>query len=204
MNIEKAEERVAPTPSRRRLMRGAAWAVPTVIVTSAAPAFAASPVACPPTPTPGAWTTSHSGTLGPTTTGGYGWSPSEPYNFNEYQDNGSSSATLVITTTTTINVISGTTYTLNTPMTWGYGNGNASQSTTQTVALSIDTTQVFSVTSRSSQLGAAGTTTNVPGTYTANSTGPVTMRLTFTLAPKTQQANDDFTVFAPKFTRCMR
>lgn len=35
-----------PTPSRRTIARGAAWAAPAVVLGAAAPAFASSPVAC--------------------------------------------------------------------------------------------------------------------------------------------------------------
>lgn len=44
-----------PTPSRRRLARTALWAVPTVAVATAAPAYAASLVACPTIPNSSTW-----------------------------------------------------------------------------------------------------------------------------------------------------
>lgn len=194
----------AATPTRRRLMRSLAWATPTVIVSTASPAFAASSVVCPTTPPATAWTTTTTGDLGPTGSGGFGWNTSSPYQFNEYRDNGSTAQNLVITTSTTVNLVAGTTHTLDVPFSWGYGNRIADQSTPQTVTLTIGNTQVFSIATRSPSLGVAGSTTQVAGTYTATTTGPVTMQLTFTVSPKTKDANDDVVITAPVFTRCVR
>lgn len=190
--------------TRRTVARGALWAVPTMVVATASPALAASSVPCIVVPPPPQWVTSYVGTFGISTSGGYGWSTGSPYNFNEYRDNGSATEPLVITTTATVNVIGGATYTMTTPVQWNYGNSFQSQSTTQSVALTIGSQQVFSVTTRSSPLGPTNSTTQVPGTYTATDSGPVSMTLTFTIAPRTSSANDDMIVTVPTFTSCMR
>lgn len=191
--------------TRRTVARGALWAVPTMVVATASPALAASPVPCFVVPPPPQWTTpAISGTLGNEGSGGFGWSTGSPYNFNEYRDNGSATEPLVITTTATVNVISGATYTMTTPVQWNYGNSFQSQSTPQSVTLTIGSQQVFSVTTRSSALGPTNSTTQVAGTYTATSTGPVSMTLTFTLTPRSKSANDDMIVTVPTFTSCTR
>lgn len=191
--------------TRRTVARGALWAVPTMVVATASPALAASSVPCIVVPPPPKWTKPEvSGTLGIPTSGEYGWNDSTPYNFNEYRDNGSTTQPLVITTTATVNVIGGATYIMRTPVQWNYGNGQRDSSTTQSVTLTIGSQQVFSVTTRSSALGPTNSKTQVAGTYTATSTGPVSMTLTFTLTPRSKSANDDMIVTVPTFTSCTR
>lgn len=188
---------------RRRLVRNLAWVTPAIVVGAPAPSFAASPVPCPTMPPGNTWSTTYSGAPGATSSGGFGWNAEPPYNFNVYRDNGSTSDTLVFTTTTEVDLQAGVAYTLSTPIWWGYGNGQASQSTPLTVSLRIGATDLFSVPTRTAPLGTPGNSTLVR-TYTATSSGPTTVRLRFSVSPRTQQANDDIRLTLPSFTRCVR
>lgn len=188
--------------SRRGLAKGAAWATPVIALGALAPAYAASPVPCPQLPTPSSWTTTVSGTLGPDSSGGYGWNATAPYRFDVYRDNGSTTAPLTITTSTTLAVRSGVTYTLNTPIYWGYGNGVAAQSTAQSVSLTFGPQNVFTATTRSGQLSTPGNTA-IASSYTAGTTGNITVTLTFTVTARgSRAANDDIILTMPSFTRC--
>lgn len=188
---------------RRRLVKNLAWVTPAVVVGAPAPAFAASPVPCPTMPPGNTWSTTYSGTLGTSTSGGFGWNAEPPYNFNVYRDNGSTSDTLVFTTRTSVDLQAGVTYTLSTPIWWGYGNSQASRSTPLTVSLRIGATDVFSVATRTAPLGTPGESTLVR-TYTATSSGPTEVRLRFSVSPRTRQSNDDIILTMPSFTRCVR
>lgn len=192
-----------PTPTRAALVKGVAWAIPTVAVAGLAPAFAASRP-CPTVPSGTQWTTTSSGTLGPSSSGSYTWN-SAGTQWTVYRDNGSNSATLTFTTTTTIsNLIPGQSYTMRIPIQWGYGNGNASQSTGATARVIVGGTQVLSRATRSSTgLGTSpGTATYTTNSFTATGT---TMQLQYqvVISARTLQANDDIIMSLPTFDNCV-
>lgn len=192
-----------PTPTRAALVKGVAWAIPTVAVAGAAPALAASRP-CPTVPSGTGWATIYSGTLGPSSSGSYSWN-SAGTQWTVYRDNGSTTGSLTITTTTTIsNLIPGQSYTMRIPIQWGYGNGIASQSTGAIGRVNVGSTTVLSRATRSST--GLGTTPGI-ATYTTNSftaTG-TTMQLQYqvVISARSLQANDDIIMSLPTFTNCV-
>lgn len=192
------------TPSRATVVKGAAWAIPTIALASAAPATAASPLPCPTVPGGSDWSLTYSGTLGPASTGAYSWN-SAGTQWTVYRDNGSSSSTLTFTTTTTIsNLIVGRSYSMRIPISWGYGNGVANQSTGATARVIVDGTTVLSRATRSSAgLGTSpGGATYTATSFTATSTS-MQLQYQVIISAKTSQANDDIIMSVPTFANCV-
>ncbi|GAA1943289.1 hypothetical protein [Nocardioides hwasunensis] len=169
----------APRPTRRTLTRAAAWTVPVVAVATAAPAFAASPCNCPEfyfQPFP------NSGTLG------NGWAIStvsgtqEGGGTNQFISGGvfdppgdpAAGNTLVVQAARTICVTAGRTY----RFTYGY-TAYLANPRPQTSVLRVNGVNVTGSTIDTTSSGASGSRAV---TWTANTTGNVTMAFVHTTA----------------------
>lgn len=192
------------TPSRATVVKGAAWAIPTIAVAGAVPAFAASRP-CPSVPSGSQWTTTYSGTLGSTSSGSYAWNAAGTQ-WSVYRDNGSSANTLTFTTSTTISgLIVNQTYTMQLSIRWGYGNGVANQSNGGSARVNIGGMTRLNRATRTSGDGGLGTSPGVSNysiTFTANATS-MPLQYQVVLNPRTLQASDDFVFTAPTFSNCI-
>lgn len=213
--------------SRRTLARGAAWAAPTVALAVAAPAVAASPpVNCPEMPTGSAWAVSSSGSLDsdPAVWNGD--------TLQVETDNTSTTASNTLDYTTTIPVEAGTRYTISFEVQTRAGYGSTGCATTPSqfnvflnsgggfsrvinttsapnhpnitsIAPPTNCTEPGPGTAEWGADGTVGATETVSFTYTATSTGSISVRMRFFLQniEDGTEANDDWRV-TPYFESC--
>ena len=182
-------------------MRGAAWSVPVVSLAAAAPAFAASPIACPIVPPSGSWTTTTNGTLGSFTSGGFAW---EDDKWVVFRDNGSNAAPLTFTSTSpAMTVVPGATYEISFPFWWGFGNGNANSSTAGTFDVLFNNASQKSLTTRTAAAGTPSVWATQNFTYVVPAgTTSVTIAYRYVLTPRSLAASDDIVVGRLSFTDC--
>lgn len=186
------------SPARRTVVRGAAWAAPTIVLGSAAPAWAASPVACPDIPALSSWTRTIAGTFVPGTGGDKRFSNAIRV------DGDSQDGAVTVTFTTAIQMTAGTTYSLSPSVKWNYGQNKSDASAPQSARLTIGSQTLFDVTTQLAPLTAPGET-QFPSTYTPTTTGAVTVTLTFIVSARgTRSFSDDITVTIPAFSSCTR
>jgi hypothetical protein len=175
--------------------------VPVVSLAAVAPAFAASPIACPIIPPTGSWTTTASGTLGPLGSGGFAW---EDDKWIVWRDNGSNSASLTFTSTSPeMTVVPGAKYEISFPFWWGYGGGSSSASTAGTFEVLFNGVSQKSLTTRAAGLPAGWTTQNFTYTVPAGTTS-VTIVYRYVLTPRTRATSDDIVVRPLSFDNCAR
>ena len=195
-------------PTRRTLVRGAAWSVPVVSLAAAAPAFAASPITCPIVPPSDLWTTTTTGTLGTFSSGGFAW---ENGSWIVYRDNGSTADPLTFTSTSpAMTVVPGATYEVSFPFWWGYGNGNVNSSTAGTFDVLFNGASQKSLTTRTPAVDAnAAAAGSQPGSTTQNfsyvvpaGTTSVTIVYRYVLTPRSRSASDDIVVGRLSFNNC--
>ena len=173
-----------------------------VVVSATAPAFAASPVVCPIVPSGGSWSpTTFTGTLA-TKADSYGW---DDGSWVVYRDNGSTTQPLVFTSSSpSIPVAPSATYRGSFAYTWGYGNGQASQSAQGTFQILINNVVVKTL----SRPGTPLTTTAQPVTYMVPSrTTSIVVTYRYIISaqgssPNTRPASDDITAGRFIFTQC--
>lgn len=220
-----------PKFRRRALTAGAAWAVPTVVLSSAAPALAASSVACPVMPTDAtAWRRGVSGTVNG---GAAGWSGGR---LEFKTDANQSSGTATVTYAATVAVVAGTSYEMTFILQVAPGYATVAPSSCIAVTSNLDITASVGsqtqtlVTATSNATNAGSRTVVAPnvrctsggtgysnfGAYTVDNasitqhkvftpttSGTMTLRIIFSLPATTAGNNDDWRV-TPSFRSCTR
>jgi hypothetical protein len=194
--------------SRRTLSRGVAWTTPVIAVSAHAPAYASSLVPCPVLPAGNEWATTVDGRLGPTSSGGFGWSDAN--RFEVYRDNGSSRDPVTVYSATAVTVIPGATYAVSFGFYWGFGNGSPLLSTGGTFSVLFNGVAQKTVTTRTPDVDANGSTLGTqPGsttqtfTYTVPAgTTSLTVAYRYVMTPRILVANDDIAVDQLSFNSC--
>ncbi|UVY83780.1 hypothetical protein NLU66_16460 [Brachybacterium sp. NBEC-018] len=219
-----------PLISRRTLARGAAWTAPTVIAATAAPAIAASPVSCPTMPIGASWVRTASGTVN---TAPASWSGSRLQVLTDAnRSTGTSAITFTTTVPVQQGYTYGISFTLQTAKgymnpssscttvptqfrataTTGSSTVTLANATTATgnpsgltsVAPPVNcTTGIGNGVSQFGSDGTVGTTKVITSSFTATTTGSMTLTMVFSLPATTSGNNDDWRV-TPAFTTCSR
>ena len=196
-----------PRPTRRRVVRDVAWALPTIVLASAAPAAAASPAPCPAIPAAAAWAVSFSNFNPFPNSGPLGWG-SDAVNGSKFQvvrDNGSMVANAVATTSTSITVTAGVTYNFSLRVYAGPGNpvpnGNA------TIAVAVAGQTIFSghtQTGAGVALQETGDFVAYAASYPATTSGLVGLSITVVDAPLAGvgASTDDISILLPSLSSC--
>lgn len=201
--------------TRRTLTRSLAWTAPAIAVGAAAPAFGASPVACPPVPTGSQWrvTTSTGVNTAPASASGA--------TIRMYRDSTSRTSNGVVVMSATFQATAGVTYNFEFDMqsAKGYMSVGGCQTINTTVAISVGNKQLVEASTQSgypgtliappsnctsngtrdSQLSAVQT---LKGSYTATSGGSVTITMQFTVTAGTNSGNNDDWTITTRLASC--
>lgn len=220
------------SPTRRHLARTALWAVPTVAVATAAPAYAASAVPCPTIPTSSTWTKTINGPVANAKDVYYGTSV-------QFMTDANGATATTVTYDIPVTVTGGVTYQIAFSLQTAPGYSGSCVTQNSSLALSMVSPAISGGTQnlgnyRTQSGGSSATvvapfvdcnaTANTPGTYAYGANGkkgavyttPVStvvvsgsgssvahIQLTFTLDPTTKNNNDDWVV-TPYFVACTR
>lgn len=191
---------------RRTLALGAAWAIPTAVMSVGAPAFAAS--VCPRLTMDGTWTAMSDPV--PITVSGVWSAPDGVPRYRNVDDNNYPRVSTLTLTSPTISLTRGTRYSLSFTVCSGFGGNNADTSRPQHVDLFLADTNLLKFSTRALNGYTTLNTVNMQQpaqTFTAQfiaaADGPATFRYVFTSplratpGPATQ---DDIAVSAPTIT----
>lgn len=199
------------TLSRRTVVKGAAWSVPVIAVSAAAPAMAASVAPCPTIPDFGSfvWAIPASGQLNPST-GHTGPATVNGVSAAESILDGKTSAgPATVTVTTTLSLVAGTSYTLSFGVMGRFADGNGSPTTSQSLAVSVGGSTIYRASTRPQSdpsIAVIPTGVNwgtsfmpVTVTFTATATGDIPLVFTFQLPgmPAGWGGSDDIRVSQP-------
>lgn len=201
-------------PSRRTVLTGAAWSVPIIATTMAAPLAVASQN-CPELLARVNWSDRNRiqgpGLVSASASGPYAWSATTaglPY-FVAMSDNYSTTVWTVHEVTATFDVVQGESYDFSFGVTSNYGSGGMSNS--QRIEVIVGGETLYQGATRLAPAGFVTlprvsspptssniTFTNVPLTYVASQTGTVTFTYRLSLAPRAD-INDDIYFTTPTF-----
>lgn len=203
-------EAQANTVSRRTIVRGAAWSIPVLAVSTAAPAAAASTP--PPCPELGAWSVTSSGpglvnsTLDPVAPSAQLYPAGTSLLYRSRADSSTPTAYSIITLLSSLEVTAGKTYFLTFSIVGNYASDSEDRSSRQLFRIFVDGTRVFGSSTKanvpevqigivpSSQLDNVSLGQTHTLTYVATATGSVPISLEFHMRRDGGFANDDIAV----------
>lgn len=192
---------------RRTLALGAAWAVPTAVLSVAAPGYAAS--RCLQVTMDSTWTWSSS--LQPQKSNGLYTIPDGVGRFRSVDDNTRQQDSILTVTGPTLSLAAGTRYTFTFTVTSGFGNNDSTYSRLQAVDLRLGDQTLLRLSTRP-RTGYTTLTTiamsqparTFQATYTAPASTAAALTYVFTLPPFVQGSGlgtqDDIAVSAPAIT----
>lgn len=214
------------TPTRRTIVKGAAWTIPVLALATQTPAAAASAVVCPSVPGGAGWVTGNPQTGSLTAAAGLnGWGGTGYNNgagqsnvFVSLRDNAGTTDPATVSTSVSLPFQAGGIYTFTIQVLSQHGDLTqrpvpTRASTVQTLDISLGGTQLEFFSTYADVTGGTQTvirnsTSSYPWqtytyTYYATTSGLQTLSYLFTLPPHIGVSQDDIFATLPVFTSCV-